>query len=57
MKYYNFLTDTEVKVNTKQYDFNLEMAEKLSTRSTVSVRGIPRIFSSGEESNKIIHKN
>lgn len=33
MKYYNFLTNAEVRVNTKQYDFNLEMAEKLSTRS------------------------
>ena len=29
MKYYNFLTNVEVRVNTKQYDFNLEMAEKL----------------------------
>ena len=41
MKYYNFLTNAEVRVNTKQYDFNLEMAEKLSTRSTDFVRGIP----------------
>ena len=33
MKYYNFLTNNEVNVNTKLYDFNMEIAEKLSTRS------------------------
>ena len=33
MKYYNFLTNNEVNVNTKLYDFNMEIADKLSTRS------------------------
>ena len=34
-----------------------ELENILKVVSTVFVRGIPWIFSSGEESNKIIHQN